>query len=160
SAFKFQISPLAANLSVTLGPATILLSPNRSLVSVNDKLVSLQGPIYQQEGNWLVPIDFIVKVIKPISPTHFLWLESSRSIILGEVQPNQLNLGYLAEGAVSRIVFQSVRPIGFTVTAEGENVAIVPRSEDFNVGFQEMAFTDGILKKIAILQSGQKKAFQ
>ena len=102
--FGLAVNPIAANqsLSVTAGDHNIILSANRALVSLDGKLISLNQPVYVVQGEWFVPLDFISKVIKSISEKRVLWLESSRSLILGDVLPNQVILKYSLEQDYSR----------------------------------------------------------
>lgn len=159
SLLGLQITTIGANLSVTFGSGTVILSPNRALVSLNEKLVSLSSAVYTEDGVWYVPLDFISKVLKPSSTKPFLWLESTRSLILGDVQPNQLALKYAKDVNTSRVVFQSVRPIGFNVVPEGTTITILPKTEDFTLGFQDTSFTDGLIKQLTIQTTGEKRAF-
>jgi N-acetylmuramoyl-L-alanine amidase len=150
--FGLAFNPIAGNqsLSVAAGEHSIILSANRALVSVDGKLISLSQPVYVVQGEWFAPLDFISKVIKNISDKRVLWLESSRSLILGDVLPNQVALKYSIEQDHSRIVLQSVRPIGYTINFQNHVLSITPQSEDFVAGFQSTDFTDGILKKLTL----------
>src|ERR671918_407229 len=117
----FQINPVAGNQNISLvsGSHSVILSANRSLVSVDQKLVSLSKPVYLVQGAWLVPLDFIPKVLRGITEKRFLWLENSRSLMIGSVQANQVTLKYASEPKYSRLVFQSFSPMSYTVQAEG-----------------------------------------
>ena len=159
SYFGLQMSPVAGNqnLSITAGPHTVILSANRALVSVDQKLVSLSKPVYLVQGVWLVPLDFIPKVLKGISGKRFLWLESSRSLMLGNVQANQLTVKYASEKNYSRIVLQSVNPIGFQIQSEGNVLTVIPRSQDFSPGFQNAAFEDGVVQTVALETANNQK---
>jgi N-acetylmuramoyl-L-alanine amidase len=159
--FGFTINPIAGNqsLSVQATHHNVILSANRSLVSLDQKLVSLSQPIYQVQSDWFVPLDFLPKVLKVISEKNILWLENSRSLIVGDVVPNQLNLKYSVEADHSRLVFQSARPVTFTVTFQNGTLVVSPTSEDFIVGFSNTDFEDGILRKLTIEQSGSAKNF-
>jgi N-acetylmuramoyl-L-alanine amidase len=137
-------------LSVAASEHSIILSANRALVSVDGKLISLSQPVYVVQGEWFAPLDFISKVIKNVSDKRVLWLESSRSLILGDVVPNQVALKYSIEQDHSRIVLQSVRPIGYTINYQNQILTITPQSDDFVPGFQGTDFTDGILKKLTL----------
>jgi N-acetylmuramoyl-L-alanine amidase len=150
--FALGFNPIAGNqsLSVAAGEHSIILSANRALVSVDGKLISLSQPVYVVQGEWFAPMDFISKVIKNVSDKRVLWLESSRSLILGDVVPNQVALKYSIEQDHSRIVLQSVRPIGYTINYQNHVLTITPQSEDFVAGFQSTDFTDGILKKLTL----------
>jgi N-acetylmuramoyl-L-alanine amidase len=150
--FGLAFTPIAGNqsLSVAAGEHSIILSANRALVSVDGKLISLSQPVYVVQGDWFAPLDFISKVIKNVSDKRVLWLESSRSLILGDVLPNQVALKYSIEQDHSRIVLQSVRPIGYTINFQNHVLSITPQSEDFVPGFQSTDFTDGILKKLTL----------
>jgi N-acetylmuramoyl-L-alanine amidase len=150
--FGLALNPIVGNqsLSVTAGEHNIILSANRALVSVDGKLISLSQPVYVVQGEWFAPLDFISKVIKNISEKRVLWLESSRSLILGDVVPNQVILKYSIEQDHSRIVLQSVRPIGYDINFQNHILTITPKSEDFVAGFQSTDFNDGILKKLTV----------
>ncbi len=106
--------------------------------------------VYVVQGEWFVPLDFISKVIKSISEKRVLWLESSRSLILGDVLPNQVILKYSLEQDYSRIVLQSVRPVGYKLTFQNRMLTITPESDDFVPGFQNTDFGDGVLKKLTV----------
>lgn len=149
--FAIYISPIAGNqsLSLTIGQHNVILSANRSLVSLDGKLVSLQSPVYVAQGDWFVPLDFIARVLKATTDKHLLWLESTRSLILGDVVPNQVLLKYSMESDHSRIVLQSTRPVSYGTQMQGGALVITPHGEDFSIGFQETSFTDGILKSLA-----------
>jgi N-acetylmuramoyl-L-alanine amidase len=138
------------NVSITSGAHTVILSANRSLVSVDQKLVSLSKPVYLAQGVWLVPLDFIPKVLRGITEKKILWLENSRSLMLGNVQANQITLKYASEPQYSRIVFQSLSPIAFTVYAEGNILTVLPGSQDFSPGFQNAAFEDGVVQTVSL----------
>ena len=155
----FQLNPVVGNqnISVTSGPHTVLLSANRTLVSVDQKLVSLSKPVYLVQGVWLVPLDFIPKVLKGISEKKFLWLENSRSLMLGNVQANQLTLKYASEQNYSRVVLQSVTPIGFTVMLEGNVLTVVPQSQDFSPAFQNAGFEDGVVQNLIVEATDNQK---
>lgn len=149
-------TPLGANLSITYGSGNVILSPGRSLVSVNEKLVSLSGAVYSDNGVWHVTLDFIPKVLKPLSPKPILWLESTRSLILGDIQQNQIALKYAKSPDSCRVVFQSSRPVGYTVTPETGGLTILPKSDDYTFAFQETAFSDGFIKKLSIQPVGAR----
>ena len=150
--FALALNPIAGNqsLSVVAGEHNIILSANRALVSVDSKLISLSQAVYVVQGEWFVPLDFISKVIKNVSDKRVLWLESSRSLILGDVVPNQVALKYSIEQDHSRIVLQSVRPIGYTINYQNHVLSITPQSDDFVAGFQSTDFNDGVLKKLTL----------
>ena len=152
----FKTNAVAGNLSVSIGQHNVLLSPNRSIVSVDEKLVSLSHPVYVAQSDWLVPLDFIPKVLKITSEKQLLWLDNSHSLLLGDITPNQLVLRYSMETDHSRLVFQSNRPVGFIVTPDSHGLTIQPQSDDFLLAIEDTPFTDGVLKKISV----QKKSFR
>jgi N-acetylmuramoyl-L-alanine amidase len=160
--FQFQMSPVVGNqnLSIAVGSHTIIVSANRSLVSVDDKLVSLSKPAFLVQGVWLVPLDFIPKVLKTVSDKPFLWLESTHSLMLGNVQANQISLKYAADPKYSRIVFQAVTPIGFTVETQNTFLIINPESDDFTPAFQNTAFNDGVVTGVTIETRANHKVFK
>ncbi len=150
--FGLTLNPIAGNqsLAVSVGEYSIILSANRALVSLDGKLISLSQPVYVAQGEWFAPLDFISKVIKNVSGKRVLWLEGSRSLILGDVVPNQVILKYSFEQDYSRIVLQSVRPVDYTLSFQNRILTITPQSDDFVAGFQSSDFNDGILKKLSL----------
>jgi N-acetylmuramoyl-L-alanine amidase len=162
SRLGFQTNAVGGNqnLSITSGQHTVILSANRSLVSLDQKLVSLNQPVYLAQGAWLVPLDFIPKVLKVVSEKHFLWLESSRSLMLGEIQANQVTLKYASEAKYSRLVFQSLNPLAFKAELEGNNLIVIPQSDDFSPAFQNAAFEDGVVQNVIVETRGTRKVFK
>ncbi len=159
---EFQLHTVVGNqnLSLTSGNHTVILSANRSLVSVDQKLVSLSRPVYLIQGSWLVPLDFIPRVLKTVVQKRFLWLENSKSLMLGDAQSNQVVLKYSSEPAFSRLVFQSLSPVVFTVQAEGAWLIVVPASDEFSPNFQNAAFEDGIVSGVIIEKRESRKVFK
>lgn len=155
--FSIYVSPIAGNqsLALTLGQHNVILSANRTLVSLDEKLVSLKSPVYVAQGEWYVPLDFIGRVLKVTSDKRILWLESTRSLILGDVVPNQIQLKYSMESDHTRIVLQSSRPVSYSAQMQGNTLVILPQGEDFAIGFQETSFTDGILKGLTFGNGGK-----
>ena len=127
---------------------------------MDGKLVSLSRPVQLAQGVWYVPLDFIPKVLKSTAKKRFLWLPNSRSLILGDLQPNQLALKFSVEKDHSRLVLQSLRPVGFTIIHEKNMLVITPQSEDFVPEFEDTDFTDGIVETLSILSAGEKKVFR
>jgi len=162
SLLGFQMNSVVGNqnLSITAGQHTVILSTNRALVSVDQKLVSLSKPVFLVQGVWLVPLDFIPRVLKNVSQKHFLWLESSRSLMLGEVQANQITLKYASESKYSRLVFQAVNAVKFTAQMEGSSLILIPQTDDFSPGFQNAAFEDGVVQGVTVETRGSHKVFR
>ncbi|MCI0411446.1 N-acetylmuramoyl-L-alanine amidase [bacterium] len=158
----FQINPVVGNQNISLvsGSHSVILSANRSLVSVDQKLVSLSKPVYLVQGAWLVPLDFIPKVLRGVTEKRFLWLENSRSLMIGNVQANQVTLKYASESKYSRLVFQSLSPISYMVQAEGNVLFVIPQSEDFSPGFQNAVFEDGLVQNVTIETRENRKVFK
>jgi N-acetylmuramoyl-L-alanine amidase len=158
--FGFSITPIAGNqsLSIQLGEHNLILSANRALVSLDQKLVSLSQPVYQAQSDWYVPLDFLSKVVKGASEKQLLWLENSRSLIIGDVVPNTLSLKYSMETDHSRLVFQSSRPVGFSVLFQNGELILAPRTEDVLIGFQNADFKDGVLRKLSLQGSGNNRS--
>ena len=162
SRFGFQMNAVVGNqnLSISSGQHTVILSANRALVSLDQKLVSLNQPVYLVQGAWLVPLDFIPKVLKIITDKRFLWLESSRSLMLGDVQSNQVTLKYASESKYSRLVFQSLNPLAFKAEIEGNALIVIPQSDDFSPAFQNAGFEDGVVQDVVVETRGNRKVFK
>ncbi|HSP06112.1 MAG TPA: N-acetylmuramoyl-L-alanine amidase, partial [Acidobacteriota bacterium] len=101
-------------------------------------------------------LDFIGRVLKVTSDKRILWLESTRSLILGDVVPNPIQLKYSMEADHTRLVFQSARPVGYATQMQGGIFVITLQGEDFTIGFQETSFTDGILKSLSVAGAARK----
>jgi len=147
------------NLSIVSDKHNVILSANRTLVSLDGKLVPLSRPVYVVQGTWFVPLDFIPKVLKQVTEKRILWLENNRSLILGDIQPNQLTLKYSIQPDRSQLVFQSVRPINYTTLNENGFIIIRPQTDDYMVAFEDTSYQDGIIKGVSIRASGDKKSF-
>lgn len=159
--FQFKLSPIGPqSLSITVGPHNVILSANRTLISLDEKLISLNHPVYVAQGIWYVSFDFISKVLKVTSEKRVLWLENSRSLMLGDITPNQLVMRYSMEADHSRVVFQSVRQIGFLIAHEGNAIVLTPQSDDYLMGFDATDFNDGVIKKLALAGTGDRRSFR
>jgi N-acetylmuramoyl-L-alanine amidase len=80
--------------------------------------------------------------------------------MIGNVQANQVTLKYASEPKYSRLVFQSISPMSYTVQAEGNVLIVIPQSEDFSPGFQNAVFEDGIVQTVTVETRENRKVFK
>jgi len=66
-AAAFQLSlrddPMAGGMTVSYKGKTIALTPDQTLASVGGRLVSMPAPVVRDGRRWLVPIEFVPRVL-------------------------------------------------------------------------------------------------
>ncbi|MGE3275214.1 MAG: N-acetylmuramoyl-L-alanine amidase [Vicinamibacterales bacterium] len=77
---------LAGGVTITAGGASILLSEAQAVVSVGGRLVSLPAPPVRQDGQWLVPVEFLPRALGPALRTRFDLRSASRLLVVGDLR--------------------------------------------------------------------------
>ena len=84
--FQLNVREEAGSLTVTAGSRTIVLTPDQPLASLSGKLMSLPAPPVHSGRRWLVPLEFLNRVLGPSLGTNVDLRKASRLIVVGDLR--------------------------------------------------------------------------
>jgi N-acetylmuramoyl-L-alanine amidase len=99
------------SLTVYYGSTTLKFRTGKKKVEIDKKGINLSDPVRMEEGQWLVPLDFLSKVLPRIVKSPVEYQAGSRRAFVGAVHPATfaLHLTRLPEGA--RLTVDFTAPI-------------------------------------------------
>jgi N-acetylmuramoyl-L-alanine amidase len=103
----------AGGLTITVRGRTIIVTADQNLVSAAGRLVSLPAPALRRENRWLVPADFLPRVLALVIDTPLDWRRSSRLLIAGDLRVPRVVARVESGGAGTSVTFE-VSPVTTT----------------------------------------------
>lgn len=122
--------PGAGGLIITLNKApsarnqTIVLSLTQGLASAGGRLFSLPVPPARDGRSWLLPVDFVGRVLPQIAATPIDLRKASRLIVLGDLKVPRVAARHEPLGAVSRVTFDVAPPTPHSVAQENGRLVL------------------------------------
>jgi N-acetylmuramoyl-L-alanine amidase len=117
----------------------------KSLASVDGDLRLLSAPAVLEDGQWLVPVDAVPRVIGPLLGKRSEWHSASRVLTLGDVAIPKVGVTTFVSGDLVRVVLEASEKVPFhVVQAEGKVTVSIPR-DVVDVSFQQERLTGGIV---------------
>lgn len=86
-------------LSVSRGKRSALLSLGQGLASSSGRVVSLGAPPQRAGRDWLVPIDFVERVLPLLTETRVSWRREARLLLVGDLRVPRLTVRHEATKA-------------------------------------------------------------
>jgi N-acetylmuramoyl-L-alanine amidase len=113
---------LAGSMNVTAGRQVIVLTTGQPAASVAGRVYSLSSPVTRDGRAWLVPLDFLSRVLGPALGTRIEVRSVSRLVLVGEVRWPQVGVRLERIGAGVRITADIQPPTTFQLAREGARV--------------------------------------
>ena len=140
----------ASGGGVTLrkGRHEVALYARKSLASVDGDLRLLSAPAVLDNGQWLIAVDSIPRVLGPLLEQKAEWRPIPRVLVLGNVVVPRVTVTSWVSGEVVRLVFEASAKVPFRVDqGDGRIVVNVPR-DVLDVTFQQEKLTGGIVESV------------
>jgi len=116
--------PAAASLNITAGSQTILLSTQQPLASVGGRMTSLPAAPVRDGRTWYVPVDFVSRVLAPVSATKIDLRKPSRLLLVGDVRMPRVAVRVESLGSQSRVTLDVAPPTPHSVAQEGPRLVV------------------------------------
>ena len=114
----------AGGLVIGAGAQTILLSTQQPLASIAGRMTSLPTAPVRDGRTWYVPIDFVSRVLAPVSPTKIDLRKPSRLLLVGDVRMPRVAARVESLGAQSRVTVDVAPPTPHAVAQDGSRLVI------------------------------------
>ena len=140
----------AGTLSLSTGEAVIILTPNQQFVSVDGRLVSLRVAPQRALNRWIVPLDFLNRVLAPVYGEPLEFRARSRLLLVGDVHVPQVSASYRTRPGSGQVTLEITPSTPYTVEqqsgklvvafqADGIDIVRLPRLRgDLVTGFSEI----------------------
>ena len=114
----------AGGLTIGTGTQTILLSTQQPLASIAGRMTSLPAAPARDGRNWYVPVDFVSRVLAPVSPTKIDLRKPSRLLLVGDVRMPRVAARVESLGATSRVTLDVAPPTPHAVAQDGARLVV------------------------------------
>src|SRR5688572_5952692 len=111
----------------TLGPASarLVTTRNSALISVNGQIILLQNPVRRDDGQWLVPLDFLSQGLSRVTGMEFRYRPGTSRVFAGMVSPVELVMNAQALGPLTRLTLRAGMPMDLEVRREGRRAVVL-----------------------------------
>jgi N-acetylmuramoyl-L-alanine amidase len=130
----------------------------KSLASVGGELRLLPSPALLEEGRWLVPVEGVPRVLRPLLDQNVEWRPSSRVLVLGNVSIPKLGVTTYVTGDVVRVVLEASEKVPFKVMQEEARVRVTVARDLVDVTFTQERLTGGIVDLVQFV-GGKENLF-
>jgi N-acetylmuramoyl-L-alanine amidase len=85
----------------------LVLTPGSAFVAVNDQPILLQSAVRRENGQWLVPLDFLSQGLARVAGMEFRYRPGTRRVFAGRVQVAELAMNAQPLGGITRLTLRS-----------------------------------------------------
>jgi N-acetylmuramoyl-L-alanine amidase len=118
----YSESASAGFVQITMGKNRLRLAKDDSQVLVNDRKIALSAPVTVVKNQWVVPLDFVSKVLDSALDVKIAVAASGNAASVGESGFTRLNAKVVETNQVLRL--QANRPISAEVRQQGSRVVL------------------------------------
>jgi N-acetylmuramoyl-L-alanine amidase len=128
---------------VTSGGQIIIITADQQLVSVAGRLVSLRTAPRRADGQWLVPLDFLIRALNPILDVSLELRARSRMVLVGDVVVPRISGQYQPRNGSAELALEVTPSTPYTV--DQENGRLVVRFEADAIDLDQLPAPQGDL---------------
>ena len=122
--FAVREDQLAGALTITANNQSIVLSPQQPLASVGGRMISLPASPVREGRTWLVPVDFVSRVLAPAINPRIELRKPSRLVLMGDVRMPRVAARSETLGNLARVTVDVAPATPHGVTQEGTRLLV------------------------------------
>ena len=128
----------------------LVLTPGSRFIS-NDQPVLLQNPIRRDDGQWLVPLDFLSQGLSRIAALEFRYRAGSRRVFAGKVTTTELAMNAQSLGVLTRLTLRAGAAIEVDLQKEtAQHRAIVTlKGKAIDPARERLDYKDALVQSVA-----------
>jgi N-acetylmuramoyl-L-alanine amidase len=100
----------AGGLTIAARGRTIVVTADQTVVSAAGRLVSLPAPALRRDNRWLVPVEFLPRVLSLVIDTRLDWRRPTRLLIVGDLRVPRV-VARLESGSTSASITLEISPV-------------------------------------------------
>ena len=133
----------------------ILLTPGSAFIILNDRPILLQNPIRHDNGQWLVPLDFLSQGLSRISGIEFRYRPGDPRVFAGNITPAELAMNAQSLGATTRLTLRTGSPVDVELQRDAaqHRVMLLLKGKPIDPGRERLDYKDRLIQSIAFEDS-------
>jgi N-acetylmuramoyl-L-alanine amidase len=147
SVMTFSIQGQDSRLALTTGSA---------FISVNDQPILLQNPIRRDDGQWLVPLDFLSQGLAKIAGMEFRYKPGNHRVFAGKITPTELAMNTQSMGPSTRLTLRlgSAVDVELQREASQDRAILMLKGKPIDPARERLEYKDELVESIAFDDSG------
>jgi N-acetylmuramoyl-L-alanine amidase len=146
-----------AALTFTIqGPnARLALTPGSAFISLNDRPILLQNPIRHDNGQWLVPLDFLSQGLSRVTGIEFRYRPGDLRVFAGASAPAELAMNAQSLGSITRLTLRTGSRIEVEVQRDAaqHRAVLLLKGRPIDPGRERLDYKDRLVQSIAFEDS-------
>ena len=133
----------------------VVLTPGSTFVSVNDQPTLLQSPIRRDNGQWLVPLDFLSQGLSRVAGIEFRYKPGTRRVFAGKVMAAELAMSAQSLGSSTRLTLRAGSPVEVDLQRENaqHRATLTLKGRPIDPARERLDFKDALVQSIAFEDS-------
>jgi N-acetylmuramoyl-L-alanine amidase len=140
-------------ISIEVGKNKVKLTKDRSAAQVNEAIVALSAPVVVAQGRWLVPSDFIGRVLGRVLPEKVTVSASGNRFLIGPGSFNRLDIKGFASEQNSTVVVQMSTPVEAEIKREDSKMTLTLGSAPIEPAREDYQYKDAFVESIHFEES-------
>ena len=127
------------------------ITPGVSVVLLNDRPILLQNPIRRENGQWLVPLDFLSQGLSRVSGIEFRYRSGDPRVFAGSVSPVELVMNAQVLGNTTRLTMRTASPIEVELQRDAaqHRAVLVLKGKRIDPARERLDYKDRLIQSVA-----------
>ena len=145
-------------LTVRSGNSRLVITKNSALMSYNDLIVLLPSPVLREDGQWLVPIEFLNTGLKRLTGTEFRYRPGTARIFAENFEAPELEMNAQTLGPITRVTLRCGVPLKVDVSKDSQKAVLMIDRSGLDPVRERLDHRDALLRSVAFDDSdGESK---
>lgn len=133
----------------------LALTPGSAFISLNDRPILLQNPIRHDNGQWLVPLDFLSQGLSRVSGIEFRYRPGDLRVFAGGANPAELAMNAQPLGSTTRLTLRTGSPIEVDLQREAaqHRAVLLLKGKPIDPGRERLDYKDRLIQSITFEDS-------
>jgi len=126
----------------------LVLTPGSAFIAVNDQPILLQSTVRRENGQWLVPLDFLSQGLSRVAGFEFRYRPGSRRVFAGKVQVAELSMNAQTLGGITRLTLRSGYSIDVDLQKEGRRALLTLKGRAVDPLRERLDYKDALVQSV------------
>jgi N-acetylmuramoyl-L-alanine amidase len=129
----------------------VVLTPGSAFIAVNDQPILLQTTVRRENGQWLVPLDFLSQGLSRVSGLEFRYRSGTRRIFAGRVQPADLAMNAQSLGGLTRLTLRTGASVDVDLQREAaqHRAILTIKGRPIDPSRERLDYKDALIQSVA-----------
>src|SRR5262249_9791782 len=145
-------------LTVRSGNSRLVITKNSALMSYNDQIVLLPSQVLREDGQWLVPIEFLNTGLRRLNGTEFRYRPGTTRIFAENVEAPELEMNAQTLGPITRVTLRCGVPLKVDVSKDSQKAVLMIDRSGLDPVRERLDHRDALLRSVTFDDSdGESK---